>query len=170
MDGRIVWRLFSPSFRLISCELSEHDGRFRLCVANGEEVLAFCEAGEFETLHARAAEWRAQLEARGYQPSGSVRAADAPSGRRCETRTAFLGLLECAAVLELQCPDLARQLRDRATEGLVAVGLSDPDLILSTVASSRELLANAASPEPDPSLIRSCIALLDRVEAMTPQR
>lgn len=168
-SSRILWRLFSPSFRLISCELSRHDGQFRLCVANGEQVLAFCESQQLETLHARAAEWRSQLESRGYLPSGSVRAGDAQQDRRrCETRTAFLGLLECAAVLELQRPDLSRQLRDRATEGLVAVSLSDSGLILSTVAASRELLANPRPPEPDASLIFSCIALLDRIEAMTP--
>ena len=96
-------------------------------------------------MHARASDWRAQLEARGYIPASSVRTSEPrPTARSCEGRAAFLGLMECAAVFELQQPAIARQLRDRATEGLVAVGLADTAFTSQTILRCREILTAAA--------------------------
>lgn len=171
MDGqgasRLVWRLFSPSFRLISCTLEKNGGGYHLAVRCGTELMTSCEAADLEPLHARASEWRSQLEARGYRPADSVRASDAaPAARACESRAALLGILESAAVLELQQDGLARQLRDRATEGLVAVSLKDADYLAHTIVLCRAVLAEAAgAPGVDSCLISSCHTLLDRIGA-----
>src|SRR5687768_11714864 len=169
VSSRLVWRLFSPSFRLVSCVVARENGAFKLTVECGDQVLASCQAPDLESLHARASDWRAQLETHGYVATSSVRDADVrPASRPGEARAAFLGLLECAAVLELRHPQLARRLRDRVTEGLVAVGLSDSDFIRQTVALSRDVLSAVPPVETDGDLIRSCLALLERVEVTLP--
>ena len=170
-DGslRLVWRLFSPSFRQVSCALTRQQRAFVLTVEDGDQVLTSCVGSELETLHAKAAEWRALLEARGYIPVGAARASDPrPAERRGEARTALIGLVECAAVLELQHPAIARRIRDRATEGLVAVGLRDHALMAEAIAACRNLVAEVSAADSEAALLASSMALLDRAESTLP--
>lgn len=164
-SSRMVWQLFSPSFRLIVCSVWRTPSGFALRVTCGDDVLASCEAATLESLHDRAAEWRMQLESHGYMASASVPAsARRPAARPSEARAAFIGLIECASLLGLRQPDAGRELRDRATEALVALGLSDNDLLTTSMDAARCVLARASAGDADCDLIRSANVLLDRVE------
>jgi hypothetical protein len=165
---RPVWRLFSPSFRLIACDVARNTSEFELRVTAGDEVLASLRAPDLEALHAHAAEWRTQLEQHGYAPADGVRVSEPrPAGRSSEARAAFKGLVECAALLELRHAEAGRRLRELATEGLVGVGLGDADLMRDVITESRAAL-DAAASVADPDLIKSCRALLDRALAELP--
>ena len=178
-DGslRLVWRLFSPSFRQVSCAVTRSDERFTLTVQAEDQVLTACEGAELADLHAKAAEWRTLLEARGYVPVTAVRVSEPRPAlerrgealeRRGEARTAFIGLIECAALLELQHAAAARQIRDRATEGLVAVGLRNPGLMSEAIQNARRAVSGIAPAESEKALLSSCLALLDRAQATLP--
>lgn len=166
---RIAWRLFSPSFRLLVCAVTKVAGGFELRVTSGADVLTTYRAPRLEAVHHRAAEWRTQLERRGYVSAAMARVSDA-AARACSTsseaRAALIGILECATILELEQPAAGRALRDRATQGLVALAMADGDLIRDIVAAARGLLQpNGKSDNSSDDLIRSCRCLLERVEA-----
>lgn len=167
---RIAWRLFSPSFRLLVCGVTKAGDDFELRVTCGRDVLTTHRAPRLEAAHDRATEWRTELERQGYVPADAIRlSTPRASSTASEARTAFIGLVECAVILGLEQPAAGRALRDRATEGLVAVGLSDVDLIRRTVAAARGVLQSASMSErPDHDLIRSCHSLLERIEAALP--
>jgi hypothetical protein len=167
--ARIVWRLFSPSARVLSCQLRKVDGHFELIVENGHEEIVTAAALELEALHAKAAEWRVSLESYGYVPAAGAQQTHAHAPHNGEPRTAFRGVIECAEALSVVEPQVASELRQHATTGLVAVGLQDDDMTRDAIALSREALARvkAESVNLDP-LLKSCEALLARVEETLP--
>jgi hypothetical protein len=166
-DVRVVWRLFSPSARMLSCELRRIDGRFQLIVAAGTQEIVTSDAPELEPLHAKAAEWRTALEAHGYVPADDIRGtASARCSLPSEGRTAFRSLVECAELLSTEDRDAAHALRHHATTGLVAIGLQDAGMTCDAIALSRLALqrVNAGSADVQP-LLHACETLLARIEA-----
>lgn len=165
-DARLVWRLFSPSARLLSCRLRKVDGHFELIVANGDEPIVTSAAKELEPLHAQASLWRASLEAHGYLPAdGGDRRAVSRANPPSEPRAAFRSLLECAELLSLADPGAARELRQHITTGLVAIGLQDSTMTRDVIGMMRETLGRVTATGGDIGpLLRSCEALLGRIE------
>ena len=167
--ARIVWRLFSPSARVLSCQLRKIDGHFELVVENGHEEIVTAAALELETLHAKAAEWRVSLESYGYVPAGGAQPTHAKAAGSGESRAAFRGVIECAETIALEDTQIASELCQHATTGLVAIGLQDSSMTREAVGLSRQALARvaAAGAYMDP-LLKSCEALLARIEETLP--
>ena len=165
-DARLVWRLFSPSARLLSCRLRKVDGHFELIVASGEEEIVTSAAEGLESLHAKASMWRASLEAHGYLPAETEeRRRSSRANPPSEPRAAFRSLLECAELLSLADPNAARELRQHITTGLVAVGLQDSTMTHDVIGMMRETLGRVTTTGHDiEPLLQSCEALLARVE------
>jgi hypothetical protein len=151
---------------MLSCELRRTDGHFELVVAAGTQPIVTTAAPELAVLHAKAAEWRTALEAHGYVPASDVRGTAAS---RCnppgEQRTAFRSLVECAELLADYERDIAQELRQHATTGLVAVGLRDPDMTREAIALARGTLSRLATAAADVQpLLHACETLLSRIE------
>lgn len=160
--ARLVWRLVSPAARLVCCHVRRSGTEFELVVSAGSDDVMVWTAPELTPLHARAAEWRATLEQRGYRAAGAV---SHSSERPCEARAAFRGLIECSDVLGLHDRGAASILREHATAGLVAVALQDADLISDAIALSRAALRDLVADGDVSDLVASCEALLSRIEA-----
>lgn len=157
------WRLFSPSAKQLSCEIDKTPDGYVLRVTREGGVLFTAHAGDPEPLRARAAAWRDSLEANGYsqRPSGP----SLPGGRPSELRSAFVGLIECASMVELHDAAAARALRHHATSGLAAASLGDTATLAHVVTALREALSRIEAPAQIADLVASCHALLDRIEA-----
>jgi hypothetical protein len=167
--ARIVWRLFSPSARVLSCQLRKIDGHFELVVENGHEEIVTAAALELEALHAKAAEWRVSLESFGYVPAPSGRSGHVTARDDGEPRAAFRGVIECADALSIEEPQVAAELRQHATTGLAALGLRNAGMTHDAIALSRQALARVkpGNVNLDP-LLKSCEALLARIEETLP--
>lgn len=165
-DARLVWRLFSPSARLLSCRVRKAGERFELLVCNGDEEIVTASDHALEPLHEKASLWRASLEAHGYLPAdGGDRRAASRANPPSEPRAAFRSLLECAELLSLADPKAARELRQHITTGLVAIGLQDSTMTSDVIGMMRETLARVTATGGDIGpLLRSCEALLGRIE------
>lgn len=163
---RPIWRLFSPSASIVCCEVDKAVDGFEMRVQRDEEIMFTCHAQDLEKLHLLAAGWRVQLESNGYAPVAGIAATASPSRRRsCEMRTAFIGLVQCAELLESSDANRARALRDHATAGLVAVALRDSATTRETISAARQTLDGIRSEERTVQvLLKSCHALVDRLE------
>jgi hypothetical protein len=158
------WRLFSPSARPLACEIQPAAEGFILRVTRDGDLLFTAQAADAAPLRERAKAWRETLEASGYSPVPA--GPGNPGGRPSEVRSALRGLIECAAVLQVQDPSAARELRDRATEALAALALRDFQTLIEAVAAARLALTRTALGTPGANdLIASCHALLDRIES-----
>lgn len=158
------WRLFSPSAKPLSCEIEQASDGFVLRVTRDGALLFTAQAPEAAPLRERAQAWRTSLESNGYSPFPAGRAR--PDGRPSELRAALRGLVECSAVLEMHDPAAARDLRDRATQGLAALALCDHGALREAIEGSRAALARMPGTTAGArDLIASAHALLDRIEA-----
>jgi hypothetical protein len=162
-DARLVWRLFSPTSRQVSCQVRRVNGHFVLAVADEQQEIVTAQALELELLHAKAAAWRNALEARGYVPDG--RSVSGPRTPSSEPRAAFRGLIESAELLGLTDREAAVALRDCAMTGLVGIGLHDAAMIRDAIAQSRQALSQVSRTGIEP-LLNSCETLLSRVEVI----
>lgn len=158
------WRLFSPTAKPLTCEILDTPVGCALRVVRDGAILFTAHAPGPEPLRARAAAWRENLERSGYSlrpPAGS------PSGGPpSEIRSALVGVIECATVLELHDRGAARALRNQATSGLAAAALGDAAGLAAVVASLRATLSEVDLPSPPiRDLVASCQSLIDRIEA-----
>lgn len=136
---------------------------FELVVSAGSDEVMVWTASELSALHARAAEWRATLERRGYRVAG---AAPRPSDQSSEARAAFRDVIECCDLIARHDRGAAAALRDHATAGLVAAALQDEDLARDAIARARGVLRNLTTVDGDGQyVLASCDALLSRIEA-----
>jgi hypothetical protein len=166
-DARLVWRLFSPSARLLSCRVRKAGERFELLVCNGDDEIVTATDHSLEPLHEKASMWRASLEAHGYLPAdGGDRRGVSRANPPSEPRAALRSLLECAELLSLADSNAARELRQHITTGLVAVGLQDTTMTRDVIGMMRDTLARVSATGSDLGpLLRSCEALIARIES-----
>lgn len=158
------WRLFSPSAKPLACEIQQVPDGFILRVTRDGALLFTAHAPEPGPLRERATAWRETLESSGYTTAPAERGL--PGGRPSEVRSALRGLVECASVLEIHDAKPARELRDHATAGLVALALRDSATLKGAVAGARDALSRISVVTAGATdLISSCHALIGRIEA-----
>ena len=168
-DARLVWQLLSPCRRRVTCEVRRVGGGFELAVVTGDEIFVTNTGATLEELHETAARWRVALESKGYVPAGQVYGTEPTANERdSEARAALRGVIESAKELAGEAPASAAALRDHATVGLVALGLSDYRMALEAAASARAILRNLSGLQRSSSVIANCEILLSRLEIALP--